>query len=131
MIKGLHHISLKCSKGEQYRKVVHFYSDILKLKIKGTWGEDRENPDGIMFDTGNGIIEVFSNKEDEPEYGIIRHFALETDNVDEVAEKVKAAGYEVFVEPKDISIPMENKLNARIAFCFGPLSEQIEFFQIC
>lgn len=125
MIKGLHHVSLKCSKGKQYNEVVNFYNGILGMKIVKTWG-DEENPDGILFDAGNGIIEIFANKNDEPEYGIIRHFALETDDVDKITDAVRGAGYEVLVEPKDITVPF----NARIAFCFGPLSEQVEFFQI-
>lgn len=124
MIKGLHHVSLKCTKGEQYNKVVKFYNEVLGLSIVKTWG-DENAPDGVMFDTGCGIIEVFSNRNDEPEYGIIRHFALAVDDADECVRVVKEAGYEVFVEPKDITVPV----NARIAFCFGPLSEQIEFFQ--
>ena len=44
-------------------------------------------------------------------------------------EKLKAAGYEVFVEPKDIVIPSEPEYKARIAFGRGPLGEEIEFFQ--
>lgn len=32
-------------------------------------------------------------------------FALATDDVDACEEKLKAAGYEVFVEPKNIVIP--------------------------
>ena len=75
MIKGIHHISMKCSKGEQYNEVVKFYTEVLGMSIARTWG-DAEAPDGIMFDTGNGLIEIFTNKEDEPEYSIIRHFAL-------------------------------------------------------
>lgn len=57
-------------------------------------------------------------------------FALATDNVDKCVADVKKAGYEVFIEPKDISIPSNPPYNARMAFCFGPLSEQIEFFQV-
>lgn len=129
MITGIHHISMKCSKGKQYEEVVKFYHEVLGLKIARVWGDEKA-PDGIMFDTGNGLIEIFTNKDDEAELGIIRHFALATDNVDKCAADVKKAGYEVFIEPKDISIPSNPPYNARMAFCFGPLSEQIEFFQV-
>ena len=44
-------------------------------------------------------------------------------------EAVKAAGYEVFIEPKDIVIASNPPFPARIAFCRGPLGEEIEFFQ--
>lgn len=128
LIKGIHHVSMKCRKGEQYQKVISFYRYVLGLRVLRTWGENE--PDGVMFDTGNGAIEIFTNASDEVELGIIRHFALETDNVDACIQRVKEAGYEVFIEPKDIVIPSNPPLNARIAFCFGPLSEQIEFFQV-
>lgn len=129
MINGLHHISMKCSKGEQYAQVVRFYHEILGLKIARVWG-DENAPDEIMFDTGSGLVEIFTNKTEEAELGIIRHFALETTDVDECVCAVRNAGYEVFIEPKDISILSNPPYNARMAFCFGPLGEQIEFFQV-
>jgi len=129
MIKGIHHVSLKCFKSEKYNEVVKFYTEVLGLKVARVWG-DGKYPDGIMFDTGNGIIELFTNQCDSPEYGIIRHFALETDDVDRCVAAVKAAGYEVFEEPRDAVIPSDPPYRIRVAFCFGPLSEQIEFFQI-
>jgi catechol 2,3-dioxygenase-like lactoylglutathione lyase family enzyme len=127
IITGLHHISMKCHKGNEYKKVVAFYTEVLGLNIVRTWGE--AEPDGIMFDTGNGLIEIFVNSDSEPELGIIRHFALSTDDVDSCVEAIKKAGYEVFVEPKNIVIPSEPPFNARIAFFYGPLGEQIELFQ--
>ena len=51
------------------------------------------------------------------------------DDVDGVIEKVKAAGYEVFIEPKDIVIRSDPPFPARMAFCYGPLGEELEFFQ--
>ena len=92
------------------------------LKIIRQW------PDGIMIDTGNGMIEIFTNANGEHSLGAIRHFALLTDDVDEIAGKVKDAGYEVFVEPNDKVILSEPEYPIRMAFCFGPLGEQIEFF---
>lgn len=44
-------------------------------------------------------------------------------------EAVKAAGYEVFIEPKDIEIASIPAFPVRIAFCKGPLGEEIELFQ--
>ena len=41
----------------------------------------------------------------------------------------KKAGYEVFIGPKDICIPSDPEFPARMAFCYGPLGEKIEFFQ--
>ena len=122
MIKGIHHISMKCGNEEDLAKVKEFYVDLLGLKICREW------PEGIMIDTGNGFIEIFTNAERIKQLGAIRHIALATDDVDELAGKVKEAGYEVFIEPNDRVIKSDPPLPIRMAFCFGPLGEQIEFF---
>lgn len=57
-----------------------------------------------MFDTGNGLIEIFNNGDGLEGQGVIRHFAFATDNVDECVGKLMEAGYNVFVKPKDIEI---------------------------
>ena len=124
LINGIHHVSLKCDKGQEYDRVVRFYSDVLGLETARVWNG------GIMFDTGNGLIEVFTNKEKDADTGVIRHLAFSVSDVDKCAAAVREAGYNVFVEPKDIVIASETPLNARVAFCFGPLNEQIEFFQV-
>ena len=121
MIKGIHHISMKCKK-EELRKVKDFYVSVLGLRICREWS------DGIMLDTGNGMIEIFTNADGEHRLGAIRHVALLTDDVDEITNKVKTTGYEVIVEPNDRTIPSNPEYPIRMAFCFGPLGEQIEFF---
>ena len=123
LIKGIHHTSMKCCSETEYEKVVDFYQNVLELLIARTW----EN--GVMFDTGNGLIEVFKNGEGKMDKGVIGHFALATDDVDKCVEKVKNAGYEVFKGPMDIAIPSDPVFYARMAFCYGPLGEEIEFFQ--
>ena len=123
MINGVHHISMKCGSEMELNKVKDFYVNLLGLKILRTW------PEGIMLDAGNTLLEIFTNGEGVKELGAIRHMAFATDNVDEIVEKVKSAGCEVFIEPNDIVIPSEPELPARMAFCYGPLGEEIEFFQ--
>ena len=122
MIKGIHHISMKCGTEEDLRKVKEFYIEILGLKVCREW------TDGFMLDTGNGMIEIFTNAEGEHRLGAIRHVALLTDDVDGTVEKVRAAGYEVFVEPNDKIFDSVPPHKVRMAFCFGPLGEQVEFF---
>ena len=116
-------MALKCCGNEEFEKVVGFYRDVLGLEVLRSWNE------GIMLTTGAAIIEIFNNGDDHPVQGAIRHFAFSTDNVDEVAEAVRTAGYEVFIEPKDIQIQSDPVFPARIAFCRGPLGEEIELFQ--
>ena len=122
MIKGIHHISMKCGSDEEFSKVKEFYISLLGLTICREW------TDGIMIDTGNGYIEVFTHAEGEHRPGAIRHVALLTDDVDEIIDKVKANGYEVFVEPNNKVIESNPPFRFRMAFCFGPLGDQIEFF---
>ena len=123
MIKGLHHISLKCGTEEEFEKAKAFYIDLLGFSTVREW------PEGIMIDFGNGMLEIFNNGEGIKTKGALRHIAFATDNVDEVIDKVKAAGYEAFIEPKDIVIKSEPEFYARMAFCYGPLGEEIEFFK--
>lgn len=122
LIKGIHHISLKCGTKEEFDRARDFYTGVLGLQVCRRW------PDGIMIDTGNGLIEIFSNGEGERTRGAIRHVALLTDDVDELSERIKTAGYDVFVEPKDVVVGSLPPYPIRVAFCVGPLGEEIELF---
>lgn len=127
LIKGIHHAALKCQGQEELQRTVAFYRDVLGLTVRRTWGRDQEA--GVMLDTGSGLLEIFANGTNRPGQGAVRHLALATDDVDGCVAAVKAAGMEVFVEPKDIVIPAEPPYPARIAFFYGPVGEQIELFQ--
>lgn len=123
LIKGIHHTSMKCCNDEEYNKVVDFYTKVLELPIARTW------PNGIMFQAGSSLVEVFRDGEEALPKGVIRHVAFATEDVDACVKAVTEAGYEVFIGPKDIEIPSEPSFPARMAFCYGPLGEEIEFFQ--
>ncbi|MBQ8893302.1 MAG: VOC family protein [Clostridia bacterium] len=123
-IKGIHHVAIKSNGLEEFEKLVHFYRDILELPVLRAWGEGMEQ--GMMLDTGAGILEVFPNAEDRPGQGVLRHLALATDDVDGCIAAVHAEGYEITIEPKDINIG--GIFPARIAFCIGPIGEEVEFF---
>ena len=85
LIKGIHHVSMKCSSTEKYEKTIDFYKNILEIPVAREWQS------GIMLDTGNGIVEIFNDGDDAPGKGVIRHFAFATDDVDACVEAVKAA----------------------------------------
>ncbi len=123
MITGLHHVSLKCGTPEEFEKARAFYTEVLGFGLRLEW------PEGVLLDTGAGLIEIFSNGPGARVKGAVRHFALGTDDVDACAEKVRQAGYEVFLGPKDLEFASEPPFHARMAFCRGPLGEEIEFFQ--
>lgn len=122
MIKGIHHISMKCGSEEELKKVKEFYITLLGLSICREWAN------GIMIDTGNGLIEVFTNGEGQHCQGVIRHVALLTDDVDGTIELVRNAGYQVTVEPDNRVIASQPPYPLRMAFCIGPLGEEVELF---
>lgn len=126
LICGIHHVALKCDGTAEFEKTLHFYQDVLGLEPVRSWGEG-ENA-GAMLSTGDGLLEIFASGKKLPQ-GAIRHFALRTERVDDCVAAVRAAGYPITVEPKDIVIASNPPFPARIAFCTGPVGEAIEFFQ--
>lgn len=127
-IKGIHHIALKCHGIEEFDKTVKFYSELLGLPVARRWGEGTGQ--GIMLDTGAGLLEIFANAEDYPTSSIVRHFAFDVEDTDACVEAVRAAGYKITMEPTDIVIASEIPYPARIAFCIGPVGEEVEFFKV-
>ncbi|MBR3015620.1 MAG: VOC family protein [Clostridia bacterium] len=121
-VLGIHHISMKCGTPEEFTAAKAFYCGLLGMKLLREW------PDGAMIDTGAGLIEIFCNGEGIREKGAIRHAALSVTDVDAIAARIRDAGYPVFIEPKNILIPSDPPLSARMAFCVGPLGEEIELF---
>ena len=122
LVKGIHHFSMKCT-AQQLEGVMEFYHGLLGFPIVRRW------EGGLMLDTGSGLLEVFSTGEGSHEKGAIRHIALACADTDRCAAILEEAGYRVFIGPKDIEIPSGPPLFARIAFCTGPIGEEIEFFQ--
>lgn len=123
MISGLHHISMKCETRQEFEQVEAFYCGVLGLTVFCRW------EDGMLLDTGKGLIEVFLGPNAQHQKGILRHIALETDNVDRCVQAVTQAGWPVFLPPQDKTFPSQPPYSMRIAFCKGPLGEEIEFFQ--
>ena len=96
LIQGIHHVCIKCRKDE-IKKVKHFYGDLLGLSILRSWGEPEL--EGFMFETGDGLVEVFTNAEEELPQGSIRHFAFKTNDVDQCVKIVRESGYQITLEP--------------------------------
>ena len=123
MISGIHHVSMKCASPEELASVRAFYCGLLGMTVCREW------PEGIMLDTGAGWIEVFCSGEGIRSKGALRHIALAADDVDACAERIRQAGWAVFLGPKDIEMASDPPLRARMAFCTGPLGEEIELFR--
>lgn len=121
-VRGIHHISMKCG-AEDLPAVKAFYGGLLGLRLLREW------PEGLMFDTGAGLIEIFTTGGGIRAKGAIRHIAFAADDVDALAARIREAGWDVFLGPKDIAMASDPPYRARMAFCTGPLGEEIELFR--
>lgn len=122
LIKGVHHVCMKCRTAEQFAEVQRFYGEILGLPKVREWDV------GLMYDLGGVLLEIFSNGSADLPHGVWQHIALATEDVDACVKAVSDAGYAITVAPKDIVVACEPPVPARIAFCIGPMGEEIEFF---
>lgn len=128
LIIGTHHIALKAPGESAFKQALHFYGELLGLKTVRRW----EAPDrrGAMLASGSCLLEITDNGTlDKPVLGSIAHFALLTHSVDRCIETVREAGYEVIMEPKNAELPCDPPYKVRVAFCRGPIGEEIEFFE--
>ncbi|MBQ3390972.1 MAG: VOC family protein [Clostridia bacterium] len=129
-IKGVHHISLKPKDLAEFETTLQFYRDLLELPVASSWIK----PDGThvaMVDLGNCCLEIISSgTPDRTEHGGIDHFALSTEHVDELLERVSAAGYPITMAATDAALGTTPPTPIRIGFCKGPLGEFIEFFHV-
>lgn len=125
LIQGIHHAAIKYDGLAKFQAALHFYHDLLGLRVARTWGEG--DASAAMLDTGSGILEIFANGEGL-ENGKIAHIALATRDVDKCVQLVRQAGYPVTIEPKDVVIGSQPSFPARIAFCLGAGGEVVEFF---
>jgi glyoxylase I family protein len=72
LVKGIHHVALKCSSAQEYEEEKKFYGEVLQIPVAREWSS------GIMFDTSAGVIEIFNDGDGALPQGTIRHFALAT-----------------------------------------------------
>ncbi len=126
LVRGIHHIALKPVGEAAFLKTLAFYRDLFGFSLVRSWGEG--DTSGAMLSFGEGCMELFASGEEEKPQGAIYHVAFRVTNVDALVERIRAAGYPVTVEPKDVCIPSAPPLEARIAFVLGPCGEEIELF---
>ena len=87
----------------------------------------------MLLDMGDGShIELVAPRADSPSVGSpavndpLVHLAIATPDAAASLEPVRQAGFEVTMEPKDVSL---GNLEATVAFFKGPNGEVVEFFQ--
>ena len=56
LIKGIHHVALKCCGKEEFEKTKQFYGEVLGLPVTRSW------EGGIMYDTGAGLMEILRRR---------------------------------------------------------------------
>ena len=125
-INGVHHIALRPT-SELYEKTVKFYTEILGCTFVRGWGEG--DSAACMLSCGdNTCMEILHGKTDgTPKDSNFEHVAFWVDEVDNFIEEIRAAGYQVIIEPKSLNLTPDYPV--RIAFFIGPCGETIELFK--
>jgi len=126
-ITGFHHTAIRSA---DFDASVRFYTEVLGLKTKISWGETPSR--ATMLDAGDGrYLEIFERAEPAPQIeATILHFALRTDDCAAILEEARSAGAEVTMETKDLTIDSSaGPIPVRIAFFKGPDGEVIELFE--
>ena len=117
LAKGIDHISMKCLKEDEDR-IKEFYLDGLGFSLFRSFQK------GFIIDTGSGHIEfIYGDRNDVK--GTIGHFALNCKSPIECIERVEKYGYGVIKMPYAVDL---DGYKAEVAFVYGPLGEEIEFF---
>ena len=123
---GFHHVSMRVRDMDES---IRFYSEGLGFIERFSWGQDPKKT--VLMDTGDGNYFEVSQGDPDQKYGegVFRHLALRVDDCNAALEIARAAGAEVTMETKDVTISSESPLQLKIAFFKGPDGELIELFQ--
>lgn len=122
-IQGVHHIAVKPT-AEKYEETIRFYTQVLGMEAVKSFGSP-EMPIVMISCGDNSCLEIIPADKEFPSDGILAHVAFATDQVDEIVEAVREAGYPIKSEPHEINL---NGMAVRNAFFYGPVGEEIELF---
>ncbi|MCJ7736793.1 MAG: VOC family protein, partial [Anaerolineae bacterium] len=110
---------------------LRLYQEILGMQVATEFGPQERRM--MLLDVGDDShIELVAPTAASPAVGSpavndpLVHLAIATPDAAASLEPVRQAGYEVTMEPKEVSL---GDLEATVAFFKGPNGEVIEFFQ--
>ena len=125
---GMHHVAVQT---RDWEASLRLYRDVLGMEIVAEFGSPERKI--ILLDLGDGTyMELFAPVADSPAVDSespndpVTHFALTVEDTRVATERVREAGYEITIEPKDLEL---DHLSVTIAFFKGPSGEVLEFFQ--
>lgn len=120
MVRGFAHGALYTSK---LMKTVQFYIDVFGAESLGFFQAASK---GCWLKIGKDILEIFEGRDLGD--GCFKHIALDCDDVDALYSRALEYGGEALAAPKEIELPLNPPVKARIAFVRGINAEQIELF---
>ena len=123
---GTHHLAVQAL---DLDVSLQFYRDVLGMPVVAEFGPPERRILLLAIGDG-GHIELFAPPPGftAPAEGAfpLMHIALRTSDARAATERVRAAGYTITTEPKDVLL---DTIKATISFCKGPNGEVIEFFE--
>ena len=134
---GVHHIALQT---RDWEASLRLYRDVLGMtELTSFTGGDGQTI--LLLDAGDGCcLELFEPTADtlsaniptgaanDPvTHGPVTHIALTTTDAHAATERVREAGYEITVEPKEVTL---GSLEVTLSFFRGPNGEVLEFFEV-
>ena len=124
---GIHHVAVRTT---DLAASLRLYRDVLGMRI----AKESEVPGKrlVLLDTGDGshielvapldsTVPAYTPEVNHP----LQHIALTTTDIPGVIERVRNAGYEITVEPREVRL---GESSTTIAFFKGPAGELIELY---
>lgn len=130
---GLHHVAIRT---QDLDASVKFYTEVLGMETVVAF--ELDNRRFAQLDAGDGsIVELMQddqNVEPAAERNVHWHYALRTTKIETVMAAVQAAGMEITVPTKAVTLTntataSPSALPVKVAFFIGPSGEVVELFQ--